>query len=122
MLVGDFNCTLDQAVDRNHEEPHPFSAEALRSLINYHSFTYLWTLFQGLGSIPVSNRILMKCQWQDLIIFMLKANNQGRFFGVTTDHHYISMTVSDPFIKSYSLYWHFNNILLKDNSFIHAFR
>lgn len=100
--MGDFNCTLDQAVDRNHEEPHPCSAEALRSLIFYHSFTDLWTLFQGLGRIPGSNRILMKCQWQDLIIFMLKTNNQGRFFAITTDHHYISMTVFVPFIKSYS--------------------
>lgn len=59
--------------------------------------------------------------------FYVKANNRGRFLGVSispnflSDHHYISMTVSIPCIKSFFTYWHFNNNLLQDNNFIHAF-
>lgn len=71
VLGGDFNCTLDRAVDRNHEEAHSCSAEALRSFINYHSLTDLWRdSFPGVGNIPGSNRIRMKCQQKDLIGFM----------------------------------------------------
>lgn len=32
-LGGDFNCTEDGAIDRNHAEPHPASQHALRQLV-----------------------------------------------------------------------------------------
>lgn len=62
VLGGDFNCTLDQAVDRNHEEPHPSSAEALRSLINHHSLIDLWRdSFPGFRQYTWLKKILLKC-------------------------------------------------------------
>lgn len=30
-MAGDFNCTLDHTLDRNHEEPHSQLADVLRS-------------------------------------------------------------------------------------------
>ncbi|KAL1258995.1 hypothetical protein QQF64_009572 [Cirrhinus molitorella] len=42
VVAGDFNCTLDHTVDRNHEEPHSHSADTLRSLIFYHSLVDIW--------------------------------------------------------------------------------
>lgn len=42
VLVGDFNCTLDHTLDRNHEEPHSPSANVLNKLIIYHDFVDVW--------------------------------------------------------------------------------
>ena len=36
-LGGDFNCTADTALDRNHLEPHPASSARLKHLIEIHS-------------------------------------------------------------------------------------
>jgi len=32
---GDFNCTINHTLDRNHEEPHKQSSEELKPLITY---------------------------------------------------------------------------------------
>jgi len=37
IIGGDFNCTVDHILDRNHEEPHPGSADVFKSLINRHN-------------------------------------------------------------------------------------
>lgn len=37
VFTGDFNCTIDHTLDRNHEEPHSQSADVLKTLINYHN-------------------------------------------------------------------------------------
>lgn len=42
VIGGDFNCTVDHKLDRNHEEPHFGSADAFKSLINRHNLVYLW--------------------------------------------------------------------------------
>lgn len=84
VLGGDFNCTLDQAVDRNHEEPHACSDEALRSVINYHSFTDLWRdCFPGVRQYTWLKQNSNELSAARLDRFYVKANNRGRFFGVS---------------------------------------
>lgn len=41
ILGGDFNCTLNQQLDRNHNEPHPSSAKSLKSVIDYYNLVDL---------------------------------------------------------------------------------
>jgi len=42
IVAGDFNCTLDHTVDRNHDEPHLNSAEALKEVIIFYSLVDVW--------------------------------------------------------------------------------
>lgn len=52
VMGGDFNCTINQFLDRNHDEPHPLSAGILNNLIDYHDFVDVWReLFLGLDNI-----------------------------------------------------------------------
>lgn len=41
VIGGDFNCTVDHNLDRNHEEPHFGSVDALKSLINRQSHGFV---------------------------------------------------------------------------------
>ncbi len=42
IMAGDFNCTLDHTVDRNHDEPHLNSAEAHKEVVHVHSLVDVW--------------------------------------------------------------------------------
>ncbi|KAI3367340.1 hypothetical protein L3Q82_008155 [Scortum barcoo] len=39
---GDFNCTENELLDRNHAEPHPASQHALRQLVYSHGLVDVW--------------------------------------------------------------------------------
>lgn len=41
-LGGDFNCTENDQVDRNHIEPHAASKRAIKQLVEVHSLTDVW--------------------------------------------------------------------------------
>ena len=41
-LGGDFNCTEDVILDRNHAEPHPASQHALKQLVRSHGLVDVW--------------------------------------------------------------------------------
>lgn len=41
-LGGDFNCTQDDELDRNHREPHAASKRAMTQLITTHSLSDIW--------------------------------------------------------------------------------
>ena len=41
-LGGDFNCTENASLDRNHAEPHPASQHALRQLVHSHGLVDVW--------------------------------------------------------------------------------
>lgn len=43
-VVGDWNCTLDPALDRNSPEPHPESTRSLASILQHFGFTDAWRL------------------------------------------------------------------------------
>lgn len=42
ILAGYFNFTLNHNVDWNHSQPHPHSAEALRTVVQNHSLVDMW--------------------------------------------------------------------------------
>uniref|UniRef100_A0A674N027 exodeoxyribonuclease III n=1 Tax=Takifugu rubripes TaxID=31033 RepID=A0A674N027_TAKRU len=42
ILGGDFNCTEDHVLDRNHIEPHPVSQQVLRQLVRSHGLVDVW--------------------------------------------------------------------------------
>ena len=46
-LGGDYNCTADAALDRNHLEPHPASSARLKHLIETHDLKDVWRGFNG---------------------------------------------------------------------------
>lgn len=41
-LGGDFNCTENEILDRNHAEPHPVSQHALQQLVRSHGLVDNW--------------------------------------------------------------------------------
>ena len=44
-LGGDFNCTENPKLDRNHQEPHPASSCRFRQLTEAHELTDVWRIF-----------------------------------------------------------------------------
>ncbi len=50
-IGGDFNCTENDSIDRNHKEPHMESQRVLRQIIKEHDLYDIW-------------RVLNKTQWQ----------------------------------------------------------
>lgn len=42
ILGSDFNCTLNQQLDRNNNEPHPPSAKTLKNIVDHYNFVELW--------------------------------------------------------------------------------
>ena len=46
-LRGDFNCTEDFKLDRNHLEPHPASSARLRRLMETHELKDVWRGFNS---------------------------------------------------------------------------
>ncbi len=41
-IGGDFNCTANDTMDRDHKEPHLASQDALRKLIAEHDLWDIW--------------------------------------------------------------------------------
>ncbi len=128
MLGGDFNCTLNQQLDRNHNEPHPSSANALKKIVDYYNFVDLWRdTFPRLKQYTWMKVNSNNMSGARLDRFYTEACNRGRFFRNSisptflSDHHYISMAISVESIKSYKPLWHFDNRLLQDHCFIHSF-
>ncbi len=53
VVGGDFNCTINPDLDRNHDEPHPSSAEILKMLLIIMTLLiYGGIVFLELNSIP----------------------------------------------------------------------
>lgn len=46
-LGGDFNCTANASLDRNHTEPHRASMKSLISLIETNHLCDVWRLFHN---------------------------------------------------------------------------
>lgn len=39
ILGSDFNCTLNQQLDRNNNEPHPPSAKTLKNIVDHYNLS-----------------------------------------------------------------------------------
>lgn len=128
VVGGDFNCTVNPDLDRNHDEPHLGSAEVLKNVIGYHDFVDIWRdSFPGVKQYTWLKMNSNALSGARLDRFYVAKCNSGRFYNslivpsFLSDHHYISVAVSVLSSKTYKSHWHFNNRLLQDHSFIHSF-
>ena len=126
-MGGDFNCTVNEILDRNHAEPHPVSQHALRQLVSSHGLVDVWRRMhtscrQYTWSHVRENRIslarldsLYVFKHRICVIKMCKILPVG-----FTDH---SLVLCNVFIRNIwpkSTYWHFNSVLTVDKSFKEA--
>ena len=128
-LGGDFNCTENDVLDRNHLEPHSASQRALRQLLQTHDLCdvwrrlhddkrqYTWThCRENLISMARLDRFY--CFKHNLNIF-----RKCSIFPVGfTDHAMVACNVFISKLKSRSAYWHFNTSLLCDAHFKDVFK
>lgn len=128
VLAGDFNCTLDHTLDRNHEEPHSHSAEAFRKLIIYYDFVDVWReAFPNIKQytwLKVNSNMVSAARL-DRIYVQRSASEKFHNSCITptslSDHHYMSVTVTSAQSTFKCPYWRFSNRLLQDHNFVHAF-
>lgn len=128
VLGGDFNCTINSYLDRNHDEPHHPSAESLKKIIKEHNLVDVWReSFPGARQYTWLKANSNHVSGARLDRFYVKKDYRGRFFSSTispsflSDHHYVSVVVSVCLSKSYKSHWRFNNRLLQDCTFFHSF-
>jgi len=128
VMGGDFNCTINAFLDRNHDEPHPVSAGILKNLIDYHDCVDLWRVaFPGVRQYTWLKKNSNTLSGARLDRFYVRKRHRDRFFNscispsFLSDHHYCSVSVSVVSSKIYKSQWHFNNRLLQDHNFLQSF-
>ena len=123
-LGGDFNCTEDAILDRNHAEPHPASQHALKQLVRSHGLVDVWRrmhpdcrqyTWSHIRESRVSSARLdrMYCFKHHFNVFKNCTIMPAGF----TDH---SLLLSHVFFRNVlpkSAYWHFNSVLTFDQNF-----
>ena len=126
-LGGDFNCTQNDHLDRNHPEPHMESQRLLNKLIETNDLVDVWRRLHD------TKRQYTWAHVRENVISLARLDRFYCFthhFGVFkmchmlpvgfTDH---SLVLSDVFVASVkprSAYWHFNSTLLCDSNFKEA--
>ncbi len=69
---GDFNCTENEILDRNHAEPHPVSQHALRQLVSSHDLVDVWRrMHTGCGSTRGPTLIITEFHSLVLTVFIV---------------------------------------------------
>lgn len=128
LVGGDHNCTENHVIDRNHDEPHPQSAEVLKSLVNRFNLVDLWRdASPGVRQYSWLRMSSTQVTAARLDRFYVGAEHRGLFYNSSisptflSDHQYISLSVSIQAKEHFFSHWHFNTKLLQDHSFIHAF-
>lgn len=113
VVGGDFNCTVNPDLDRNHDEPHLGSAEVLKNVIGYHDFVDIWRdSFPGVKQYTWLKMNSNALSGARLDRFYVAKCNSGRFYNslivpsFLSDHHYISVAVSVLSSKTYKSHWH----------------
>ena len=127
-LGGDFNCTANDAYDRNHPEPHAPSQKAMQAVIHTHSLSDVWrqTHHNTKQYTWVHSRALvlslarldrLYCFKHHFSIFKRCSICPVGF----SDHSMVLCEVFIKNLKSRSAYWHFNTALLLDAHFREVF-
>lgn len=129
VVGGDFNCTVDPLLDRNHPEPHAASRKSLKSMIETHELCDVCRNF---------NEKTRQYTWSHSKDNVLSLARLYRFYSFKhhfsvfkscfitlvgfSDHSLVQCCVFIKNIKCSSAYWHFNTALLSDQMFQTAFR
>ena len=128
VLGGDFNCTENEFLDRNHAEPHPASQRALRQLASSHGLVdvwrrmhtdcrqYTWSHFRE-DRISLARLDRFYCFKHHFNVFRSCKIMPAGF----TDHALVLCHVFVKNVAHRSAYWHFNSVLTHDLSFREAF-
>ena len=128
-LGGDFNCTADATMDRNHQEPHPASSARIRRLIEAHDLKDVWRGF----NVKERQYTWSHCRDNSMSLarldrFYCFRHHFSAFKGCrivpvgVSDHALVQCSFLIQNVKTSSAYWHFNTALLDDFSFREAFR
>lgn len=127
-LGGDFNCTENDMLDRNHVEPHAASSRVLRELIETHSLCDLWREFNGdvkqYTWFHTRENFLSMARLDRFYCFKHHVNVVKKCEIVPvgfTDHFLVSCQVFIANVKVKSKYWYFNTSLLSDLNFKEVF-
>ena len=128
VIGGDFNCTVNPILDRNHSEPHAASQKQLKKSIETHELSDVWRNFNSNtrqytwlhsrdGLLSMSRLDRFYCFKHHLSIFRSSEIMPVGF----TDHQLVECCIFINNVKCRSAYWHFNTALLSDNGFSKAF-
>jgi len=127
-MGGDFNCTENHKVDRNHKEPHMASQNEILKLVAEHDLYDIWRILHK------NERQYTWAQARENLISLARLDRFYCFrhhFNVIkkcmilpvsfSDHCLVECNIYIANIKPKSAYWHFNILLLQDNAFIETF-
>ncbi|CAM5111436.1 unnamed protein product, partial [Natator depressus] len=129
ILGGDFNTTLEER-DRSGAEPSPAAATILRDIVDYHSLVDVWRDHHP-DDISTFTFVRVEAHRShrsrlDRIYLSRFHLSQAHSSTVRpapfSDHHLVTVTVSLRAEGPGPAYWHFNNSLLEDESFVMSFR
>ncbi|KAI7801458.1 pol-like protein [Triplophysa rosa] len=127
-LGGDFNCTENDVLDRNHLEPHNASSRVIRELMQTHILNDVWRGINGNDRhytwthtrenfISLARLDRFYCFRYHFIIVKKCVISPVGF----SDHCLVLCEVFIANVKSRSAYWHFNVSLLEDIYFKDVF-
>ncbi len=128
VLGGDFNCTENDKVDRNHLEPHVASQRVIKQLVQTFDLCDIWRKM---------HKTLRQYTWVHCKDNSLSLARLDRFYSFKhqfnifkscqinpvgfSDHSAVLCSVLVSCVKSSSAYWHFNTSLLDDKHFKDSF-
>ncbi|CAM2115704.1 unnamed protein product [Caretta caretta] len=129
VLGGDFNTTLEER-DRSGAEPSPAAANILQGIVDHHSRVDVWrdhhpddTSMFTFVRVEAHRSHHSRLDRIYLSRFHLsQAHSSAIRSALFSDHHLVTVTVSLRAERPGPAYWHFNNSLLEDESFVMSFR
>ncbi|CAM2114048.1 unnamed protein product [Caretta caretta] len=129
VLGGDFNTTLEER-DRSGAEQSPAAANILQGIVDHHSLVDVWrdhhpddTSTFTFVRVEAHRSHHSRLDRIYLSRFHLsQAHSSAIRPAPLSDHHLVTVTVSLRAERPGPAYWHFNNSLLEDESFVMSFR
>ncbi|CAM2117480.1 unnamed protein product [Caretta caretta] len=129
VLGGDFNTTLEEW-DRSGAEPSPAAANILQGIVEHHSLVDVWCDHHP-DDTSTFTFLWVEAHrshhsWLDRIYLSRFHLSQAHSSAIRpapfSDHHLVTVTVSLRAERPGLAYWHFNNSLLENESFVMSFR
>ncbi|CAM2097126.1 unnamed protein product [Caretta caretta] len=129
VLGGDFNTTLEER-DRSGAEPSPAARNILRGIVEHHSLVDVWRDhhpdYTSTFTFVQVEAHRSQHSWLDRIYLSRFHLSQAHSSNIRpapfSDHHLATITVPLRAERPGPAYWHFNNSLLEDESFVTSFR